>query len=407
MIELFGREYSHHKGYREATHRTRSPRDTVADYSRFMPQMGITRLANVTGLDRIGIPVYTAMRPNSKSLATSQGKGFDNDSAKASALMESIECWHAENIEHPLRYDSYRNLRERATVADITRIPVRADRTLKLKESRLWIEGWDLLGRQPMWVPFDSVTMNMVFPSGYKPDFCVSSNGLASGNHILEAMEHALCEVIERDADALWRADDELAQLDLDTVTNPYCRFVIDHLEAAGIRITVWDMTSDTRIPTYICTIVEKPDRLNWRSMQAYFGSGTHLSPGVALMRAVTEAVQSRLTYISGSRDEFLYDDYALSENWEYLEQVWAESSAGTSVAYFGDHADLATDSFEGDVEVLLGALRRIGIQSAVVVDLAKPEIGIPVVKLVVPGLEIGAGANCSPGTRLQARIAA
>jgi ribosomal protein S12 methylthiotransferase accessory factor len=372
-----------------------------------MPLMGITRLANVTGLDRIGIPVYTAIRPNSRSLAASQGKGFDHDSAKASALMESIECWHAENIGSPLIRDSYLNLRGRAAVADITRIPLRANRTLNLNEARCWIEGWDMLGNRSSWVPYDSATMNMVFPIGYTPDFCVSSNGLSSGNHILEAIVHALCEVIERDADALWRADDRLAQLDLDTVTDDYCRFVIDHLRDAGIRLTVWDMTADTAIPAYICTIVEKPDRTNWRSLQPYFGAGCHLSPGIALMRAVTEAVQSRLTYISGSRDEFFYDDYELSEDWEYLEQVWEEAGSGTSIARFGDHADLATDSFEGDIEVLLGALRRVGIKSAVTVNLAKPEIGIPVVKVVVPGLEIGMGANCVPGERLQARRAA
>jgi ribosomal protein S12 methylthiotransferase accessory factor len=220
-------------------------------------------------------------------------------------------------------------------------------------------------------------------------------------------MVHALCEVIERDADALWRADDQLVQLDLGTVTEPHCRRAIDHLQSAGIRVTVWDMTSDTAIPAYACAINEKPDRQNWRSLQPYFGAGCHLSPGVALVRAVTEAVQSRLTYISGSRDEFFYDDYERSENWEYLEQVWEETSAGTSVAHFGDHADLATDSFEGDLEVLRCALRRVGIPSAVAVNLTRPEIGIPVVKMVVPGLELGMGAQCVPGDRLQARRAA
>jgi ribosomal protein S12 methylthiotransferase accessory factor len=369
--------------------------------------MGITRLANVTGLDRIGIPVYTAIRPNSRSLAASQGKGFDPDSAKASALMESIECWHAENIDNPLRWCSYWNLHERAMVADITRLPLRSNRTLSLDEPRLWIGGWDLMCNRASWVPYDSATMNMVFPAGYSPDFCISSNGLASGNHILEAIEHALCEVIERDADALWRADDRLAQLDLETVTDPYCRFVIEHLRGAGVRVTVWDMTADTAIPTYICVIMEKPDRRNRRSLQVHFGSGCHLSPGVALMRAVTEAVQTRLTYISGSRDEFFYDDYERSDDWEYLEQVWEETSAGTSIARFGDHADLATESFEGDIEILLASLRRVGIDSAVTVNLTKPEIGIPVVKVVVPGLEIGMGADCKPGLRLLARRAA
>ena len=62
-------------------------------------QFGITRVANITGLDNIGIPVYVSVRPNSKSLSVSQGKGVSDDLAKISAMMESIETWHAENIE--------------------------------------------------------------------------------------------------------------------------------------------------------------------------------------------------------------------------------------------------------------------------------------------------------------------
>lgn len=95
-IAVFERDYTMPKGYTSGTHRTRSPATTFADYARLMPALGITRVANVTGLDHIGLPVYTAIRPTSRSLAVSQGKGLDAAAAKASALMESIEAWHAE-----------------------------------------------------------------------------------------------------------------------------------------------------------------------------------------------------------------------------------------------------------------------------------------------------------------------
>ena len=64
--------------------------------------MGITRLADVTGLDRIGVPVFQAIRPLSRSVSVSQGKGLDPDAARASALMEAVETWHAERIDRPL-----------------------------------------------------------------------------------------------------------------------------------------------------------------------------------------------------------------------------------------------------------------------------------------------------------------
>ena len=58
--------------------------------------LGVTRLSNITGLDSIGIPVVVACRPNSRGLATAQGKGIDLAAAKASALMEAVERQQAE-----------------------------------------------------------------------------------------------------------------------------------------------------------------------------------------------------------------------------------------------------------------------------------------------------------------------
>ena len=78
------------KAYRAGTHRTVPPAETVRKALRFAPVMGITRVANVTGLDNVGVPVVTVSRPNSRSLAVTQGKGVDLTAAKASALMESI-----------------------------------------------------------------------------------------------------------------------------------------------------------------------------------------------------------------------------------------------------------------------------------------------------------------------------
>jgi YcaO-like protein with predicted kinase domain len=86
------------KTYMRGTHRLIPPAETLARLKPLLPQMGITRLANVTGLDTIGIPVVMSVRPCSRSLSVSQGKGLDLDSAKASAAMESIEGYHAERV---------------------------------------------------------------------------------------------------------------------------------------------------------------------------------------------------------------------------------------------------------------------------------------------------------------------
>jgi ribosomal protein S12 methylthiotransferase accessory factor len=210
--------------------------------------MGITRLANLTGLDTIGLPVYTAIRPNARSLATSQGKGFDADSAKVSALMESIESWHGEWIERPLRWESYAALYDKAVVVDITALPLCIEGKLHFDRPLLWIEGYDLMQQRLSWVPFEAVSVNFVYPPNFACTFDPSSNGLASGNHVLEAIVHGLCEVIERDATALWYLNDELRQLDLATVDDPSCVQILDLLKRAGVFTSVWD-SPQTSIP--------------------------------------------------------------------------------------------------------------------------------------------------------------
>src|SRR5438270_10686599 len=91
------------KRFKAGTHRTVDPAETVARVRELMPLMGITRIANVTGLDFIGIPVVMVVRPNARSLAVSQGKGIDLPAAQASGLMESVEAFHAEHVRLPLK----------------------------------------------------------------------------------------------------------------------------------------------------------------------------------------------------------------------------------------------------------------------------------------------------------------
>lgn len=409
-MRVFGRRLAQDKGWTAGTHRTRSPAETVADYARFMPVMGITRLANVTGLDDIGMPVYIAIRPNSRGLSTSQGKGDTRDAAKASALMESIENWHGERIERPLRYQSYAEIARAVDAVDPRDVPRRAGGVLRLDAPILWLEGWDLLRERPSWVPYDSVHTNFVTPACGLGAFLSSTSGLASGNHTLEALCHALCEVIERDAATLHRLcsdrEREHRHVDLDTVGDAACRRVLDQLRAADMVVAAWDITTDVGVPTYTCQIVEGLERPRWRAVGLAEGHGCHLSPPVALLRALTEAVQSRLTYISGSRDDVLPRDYVACSNDDDWRRTVDQLTAPRSRRSFADRTSAAADRFEDDLATLLGSLRGAGIDSAVAVDLAKPVIGIPVVKLVVPGLESVHTPVYVPGRRARARMA-
>src|SRR5258707_5540781 len=98
------------KTYRRGTHRALTPADTLARFRPHAAAMGITRLGNVTGLDRIGIPVTVAVRPNSRSFSVSQGKGLGVSQAMASAIMEAIELFHGEELAQRTVTASFREL---------------------------------------------------------------------------------------------------------------------------------------------------------------------------------------------------------------------------------------------------------------------------------------------------------
>jgi YcaO-like protein with predicted kinase domain len=379
------------KAFRNGTHRWVAPAETLARARRVVEPLGITRVANVTGLDCIGIPVVMVCRPNARSLAVSQGKGLDLSAARASGLMESIELYHAERITLPLKLASFNELRFSHRVVTVEGLPLISISAFHANRTLLWTQGVEVMGGVPMWVPFELVHMNYTvpFPTG-SGCFVMSSNGLASGNHALEAASHGLCEVIERDAVTLFRfrSTREQAQMrvNLDTITDEGCRSVLELYRRAGVTVGVWDTTSDVGIATFRCVILDANPN-PFRQLGPIEGMGCHPVREVALLRALTEAAQGRLTLIAGSRDDNGRARYGETRDEGLVERARARLSE-PAVRDFAETPSYENDTFEQDVKLVLERLQRVGIEQAVVVDLTKPELGIPVVRVVVPGLE-------------------
>ncbi|RKG88422.1 hypothetical protein D7V88_14355 [Corallococcus terminator] len=394
------------KGYRTGTHRSVSPEETLRRVRPFMSRMGITRIATLTGLDRLGVPVVSASRPNARSLSVSQGKGLDLTAAKASALMESVESFHGEHIRLPLRLSSHDALRASQPVVDVAALPRVSGSGFHPGLRMLWIEGRDLRVGAPVWLPFELVHTDFTLPL---PDgsgaFPMTSNGLASGNHLLEAISHGLCEVVERDATTLWSLQTETARrhtrLRLDTVDDPACLQVLAQVERADMEVALWETTTDVGLPAFLCTVAERfLDPLRPRAPTT--GAGCHPCREVALLRALTEAIQIRTTFISGARDDLgnasCYADYLDPERWR---QEVARMRGEQPVRCFQDVPTFAGQSFNEDVAWELERLVAAGLKQVVVVDLTWPEFGIPVVRVVIPGLEpLFEVAGYVPGTR-------
>jgi ribosomal protein S12 methylthiotransferase accessory factor len=384
------------KAYRSGTHRTVAPDETLRRGLRFAPVMGITRIANVTGLDSVGIPVVMVCRPNSRSLAVSQGKGLDLTAAKASGLMESIETYHAETITFALRLCSYEEIRYTHRTVDVRRLPTISIGAFNPNARILWCEGHDLMHEESVWVPYELVHTDFTWPQpAGSGAFASTSNGLASGNHVLEAISHAICEVVERDATTLWRIRDpgarDSSRVDLATIDDPACKQVLERIESAGLATAAWETTSDIGIASFICVIFTPRDE-PIRKIPPAIGSGTHPARSVALLRALTEAAQGRLTQIAGSRDDAGRNRYGDHRYTETLESLRRPGAAARS---FREAPDWDSDSFDSDVAWEMDRLRGAGIERVIVVDLTKDAFKIPVVRVIVPGLE---GLNEVPG---------
>jgi ribosomal protein S12 methylthiotransferase accessory factor len=378
------------KTYTRGTHRTIPPDETLARLMPLLPQMGITRLANVTGLDTIGIPVVMSVRPLSRSLSVSQGKGLDLVSAKVSAAMESIEGYHAERITGPLHLASYDELRRSHVVVDPRQLPLSDRRCFHTGLPLLWIAGDDWLRHEQVWVPFQLV--HTAYTTRMRWDligFAATTTGLASGNHILEAVSHALCEVVERDASARFAAMSaearEARRLDLRTIDDADCRSVLERYRRARVDVAVWDITSHVGVAAFECLIAEHHDDPT-RLLSSARGAGCHPAREVALLRALTEAAQSRLTIIAGSREDMFRSDYAAWRD-PVNTTRWRQEAADRGAVAFTSVPTLASDSFEEDVALLLDVVARAGCERVVVLELTRVEIAIPVVRVIAPGL--------------------
>ena len=400
------------KRFLDGTHRSRDPGETLRRVAPLMNRCGITRVANLTGLDRVGIPVVAAYRPNARSIAVSQGKGLSLAAARASGVLEAIEVWHAERCNLPLRRASATELAASAAVCDLAGLPRASTGSGEPDEPtarRLWVEGRDLVDGSSRWCPLEVVDADYTrHAPGNGSPFLRSTNGLASGNGWSEAVSHALCELIERDAVSVWRARSRRTgvtdgRVDLSSVDDPACRTLLSRYAAVGIDVGVWSVSGDVGIPAFFALIVDAEAPGALEAARPANGKGCHPSKAIALSRALTEAAQSRLTYISGARDDLDDSDYDAALQRDNVRRCRALIGAAPPAPPLDYRAlpECPAASFPDDVARLLEALRGVGIEQAIAIDLAADTPEMAVVRVLVPGLE-GPDEHpaCVPGER-------
>ncbi len=383
--------------YHQGTWRTCSPEETLAHITPHLPRCGITRCADVTQLDNIGIPVYCAIRPTAAVLQVSNGKGLTHASAKVSALMEGIEFFHCENPEPAhLQRHSMRALRaagkaflDPAKVAGFLEHNYHSDEHIAE-----WTQAQNMISGEWIHVPASAVYFHRV-PSLHM----TTTNGLASGNHLTEATLHALYELIERDAAAglLGHARIPIREkckvVDLASIADGDLCHLVDMAARAGSRLVLLRVDSAISIYTFWAILMNEQSWISGSTFNT--GWGTHLDPGVAASRAITEAIQSRVTMIHGAREDAL-----IKPVFRKAQEVWSSKAfqffmnieADTPWSDFEPQNLLPENDLDKTLQRLLHLLIAAGHKDILRCDLTKPDINIPVVRLIAPSLKLRVG---------------
>lgn len=370
------------KVYQQETHRTRSPEETYEIVHPLISQAGITRVADITGLDRIGIPIFSCIRPGAADGAISvyNGKGATEMAARVSAIMEGLERYSAEFHDRQCITSQYSIIRneQRCLNPALLIIPESTDPDMPIP----WVSGYDIINNNEIWVPAHAVFHPL--PRFTARFFRTSTNGIASGNTYEEAVLHALCEIIERDAWSLAETSNNGGRV-ITNFTHPVVIRLLDAFHSAGVDVIIRDITSDNGIPTVAAigddTELRDPTLL-------CLGMGTHPCPEIAVLRALTEVAQSRATQIHGAREDTQDGQMKRQIGYDRTKRLNKKWFSTELTINFDDMPAYRSDDFLDDITHIITSLNRCGLEQVIAVDLTRPEIGIPVVRVIVPGLE-------------------
>ena len=372
--------------------RSCSAEETFRRIEPHLSAYGVTRLGRLTGLDRVGIPVWQAVSPNARSIVICHGKGITDIDAKVSAAMEALERATASFPTVTTVVTSRTRLAAEGREADpLPSLIAAGQADIAEDEEIVWVQGDDLISGRKIWVPKDAVALDRTVAD---PRFWQSSDGLASGNDLTEATLHGLLERIERDAEVLWEISEWQARMsaciDPASLADPVLDTLLSKIEPAGLTLKLFDNRSDIGIPVF--TALLGPTAISGghplRYLDVTRGCGAPPSPVRAAIRAVTEAAQSRLTLISGARDDIGSETFerALPEAIRRCFEAEPTATAQEGVPLLR--------GAEALLQFTLTRLRDADIDTAIAVSLGDPSLPFAVAKLIVPQLENPAGTR-------------
>ena len=398
-------------------HRASNPAETIAKYQHHVSPItgAVTALEPVPAGDSPLINVVFAghnlamRRGNLAGLKSglrqsSAGKGMSPDQARASGLCEALERFSGNYTgTEPRRRGTLDDFGDQAIdpravvhwserqyaqrrpgddrVDGFNIVPKPYDPGMELD----WSPLWSFTEGVHKWLPTQMLYFGYPFP---EEQFFAwgDSNGNAAGNTFEEAIAQGFFELVERDAVALWWYNRlRRPAVDLSSFDDPYIRQLLDHYASLNREVWALDLTSDLGIPV-VAAISRRVDRA---PEEIVFAFGAHFDPRIAVIRALTELNQFLPAVVNVDRDgRYAYDDPDAVHWWKTatLEgEPYLQPSDGAATR-MGDWVDLSTDDSAEDVRSAQRIVEERGLEF-LVLDQTRPDIGLPVAKVVVPGL--------------------
>jgi bacteriocin biosynthesis cyclodehydratase domain-containing protein len=305
------------------------------------------------------------------------GKGLTVEQSKASALGEAIERYCAkEHGDEKSIIASYKEVKEYAINPEDFVLPFNAPVKSVENLNIEWTWGYSLTTNRSILVPSTLVYHPYRPPKGIGRVWGDGSNGLAAGNCLEEAILHGILEVIERDQHMIVEMSSLCTpDVDIKNSRNRYIRQILDQLKAAAIIPYVKNLTMDIKIPTFGVFLTHASPKSSREIDMFSYAVGTHLNPDVALLRALTEAVQLYPQVLS----KWLKEDPGYKI--EYRLQK------GATTIQINRVPNVSSDNIKTDIGTCIDIIKGLGMET-IIVDLTRPNIGFSVVRVLIPGLQ-------------------
>ena len=399
-------------------HRICSPQETLSKYQHHIsPITGVVRELNKipgNGLTHNYIAKHhflsifddlASLRQNLGG--RSAGKGRTDSQAMASGFCEAIERYSGVFQGYEIREKaSYQQMGDKAIHPNVC-MNFSQQQYENREQWNVECQGWFQKVPEPFdeqreinWTPVWSLTHEEFkylptaycyygYRPDYKPDCWADSNGCAAGNTLEEAILQGFMELVERDAVALWWYNSlQKPQVDLDSFDEPYFQSLKQYYQTINRELWVLDITSDLNIPVF-AAVTRRSDR---SVEDIVLGYGAHFDAKIAISRALTEVNQilpnvlfakaDGSTQYPPSADRLAVDWWKTATLSEQPYLVPSERIAAVS----GDYREIASDDLLEDVKLCQQIVENKGLEM-LVLDQTRPDIGLRVAKVIVPGM--------------------